>query len=338
MAYAPAVDPWAAAIPMGSLMDETYAYVFAEHENTYTTHNTLAASGFGIQSATANDTSKTTNCRWVVFRNTDNVQLTAKIRATATTADCLLTLDYGGASATATVTAGASTTVEINVVPTSSMGGGTTYREAVLSHACAAGGNIKIEGLAAYLEPITSLGTAGGLIHGASSSGFIRGPDGGELVNQTNDHAISTERLERVLNGPIYIARDRPTALASMIRHELDRDLGTTNKTDWVTLARGFGSVLAQEPMDLRAFYHVQSSTGGSPLSRFVFFGDTTSATVQTGTGWKQAAAAEFVANSATPQNPRSHVFTWAIQAKVETAGSGIVFVDSAQIYRDPQS
>lgn len=338
MAYAPAFSPWAAAFPMGSLMDETYAYIFAEHENTYTTHNTLAASGFGIQSSTANDTSKTTNCRWAVFRNTDNVQLTAKIRATATTADCVLTLDYGGASSTATVSAGASATVEINVVPTSSMGGGTTYREAVLSHTCAAGGNIKIEGLASYIEPITTLGTAGGLVHGASSSGFIRGPDGGELVNQTNDHAISTERLERVLNGPIYIARDRPTAVDSMIRHELDRDLGTTVKTDWVTLARGFMSLLAPEPIDLRAFYHVQSSTGGSPFTRFVFFGDTAAATVQTGTGWKQSTAPEVLANNATPQNPTLSVMTWALQAKVETAGSGIVFADSVQIYRDPQT
>lgn len=337
MSYAPASDNWSSLISIGSFMDDTWPTCFAEHENVYLTFNSLAASGMGVMPATAADTSKTANSRFVVFRNTDNVRLMVRLRATATTADCVLTLDYGSASATTTIPAGSTVTREISVVPTSSMAGGTIYREAVLSHTCGTGGTIKIHNLTGYLVPESSIGAAGGLIHGKSSSGFIRCPEGSELLNQTNDHSISTERVERALSGPIYIAKDRPQCIGSLIRHTEDRELGTSKKTEWVTVARGFLSVLAHEPIDIRAFYHLNSTTGGDPESRFCWLGDTATAITQTGTGWKQSTLTEVLANNSTPAAPELSLAPWAIQARVESSGSGLVYVDSCQVYREPR-
>ena len=257
--------------------------------------------------------SATNVCRWHMVNNLDNQATLIKVRWSVSggaTATATVTID-GTDTGTVTTTSASEVTSDITITPTTS----TATRVVLLQgHISAGSGTVTIKSV--HCEIVS-----GGLAKGLLASGFMYSDTGAYGTAPT----ISTERLTRVINGPCYIAKDRPRMLFCHLQSGVAGGVFAKNATAYTMVYRGMCPMPDPGKRKYIAVGYLASGSG-NPSVKLVFDGETA---VELAAGSSAASVStEFEFNAGG-----DHHRLVPLSVYIKTTGAD-AYAESIQIFR----
>ncbi len=133
------------------------------------------------------------------------------------------------------------------------------------------------------------------------------------------DEPLTSERVARLINGPVYLAKDRPACVASMLQDTADANRGggrwSTLSSDWVTA--GKVSIPPQPKGTPPMVYGVAVYTGGDDTELNLTVPGTSAGLSFSGAGWSYATFAHN--NPGAPLSGLVRLRTTGIKASLHT-------------------
>jgi len=192
-------------------------------------------------------------------------------------------------------------------------------RECLLTIQASGSGSVKVRGLTAYVSP--SAASAG-----TSASGFAPSSSGSEFI--ATGAYISTERVARLINGPIQIAQDRPATLLSLVDDIVSPRSYTSTSANFAVVARAMISAPDPGSRTVRVHaYLADGGTGSTPAAQIVINGQSGEVS---GTGWRTCDL-EVDGGIYPPRRLPASV-------ALKNGGTGTAYLQSLQIRRLPSS
>ena len=327
MAYSPS-EP--TIYHIGSKMVDNWGIVARSNDDLYINYAGHVATRAGLDRATTS-TSAETLCRFRLRKNTDNAPIVFQLNATAATQNgSVIVLIDGTDTATASFVAGSTAHATLTITPTTS----TQPREILIKGLVTSGGTLTLHGVSAWVK-------ASAVPTGEQASGYCSTADSGVFV--TNNRAINTERLSRLMHAPKYIAKDRPHCLVSCINQEYVRDIEwTTEKESLITVARSWLPVVDTENRKYRYDVFLASSHGSTvPELKLSINGQSVTASNISGDGWHTGTFEEFGKFHTGSMNhlPGGDIRYLPIEAQMRaTVVKSDVCLQALQIWREPST
>lgn len=253
----------------------------------------------------------TTVLRFQMPDNKDNEDVNVRVRwkKDAGPTNATLTVLVDGASiGTITTTSTTYTDQTLTGTPT---GTGDREIQIQLHRVGGTGGDL------VYLEAICINLVPGAPAGGVLNSGFIRADSG----HYTADQPVPSERVARLINGPVLIARDRPAVLHTFAQNLEDtapfiRVTGTAYVPAWRAFVPSAGP-----SGSIRVYVYLDQVTTGVPDALVTCGGETWN---PTGVGW---ANTTFYVGGGGDTSVTLHL--------KRSSGSGTVFLGTMQIWRE---
>ena len=268
------------------------------------------------------DTSFHTYLKWMLEKNTDNQNVLVYIRAKRTggTGTVVFKAHVGSINNATSLTSAVGTSYQ-DITITLAPSGTDTSREMYLEVKTSdTGTKAIIDSISVYTVPSAPA-------VGTTTCGFSNMPTGAYAANE----AISTERLSRIIEGPVQVTKDRPSCVYSFLDNlHTPRSFYTTSTT--------FESVLNVQvpfpdkiPRDyiLYAYLTSNNTSSGVPHARIVVNGKQVGADVS-GIGWKTFYINDLANDLASFERGMIN-----IQMK-EGSGSYQAVLGSLQVIRNP--
>lgn len=313
----------------GLTADQQYANIHQNHAHLYGYYDAHAGSAVNIGAAVTG-TNYADVLKFWIPKNLDNTPIhvyarakmsggasadgTVKVTEVTTSTNATGTI----AAATTDVTELANASTVISLTPTGSADG----RAFVIAIKAGAGGeSITLENVSIKIGGSGSASTKG-----VKTSGFRT--TGSALVYASTAN-ISTEYIETLTNGPIYIAKDRPVCLVSHFADVSRTPAMTTTSTTFEEVMRGMIPIPDHKPNGGRTYRaHIEmSETGGAtPHCKIEVVGAFGAVEVD-GTGWES--------DTFTMQNYTAGGPSWVpFSVHLKRDGGTRVNINSIQIFR----
>lgn len=313
----------------GLTADQQYANIHQNHAHLYGYYDAHAGSAVNIGAAVTG-TSYADVLKFWIPKNLDNTPIHVYARAkmsggASSDGTVKVTEVTTGTNATGTIAAATTDVTElanaytvINLTPTGSADG----RAFIIAIKAGAGGeSITLENVSIKIGGSGSASTKG-----VKTSGFRT--TGSALVYASTAN-ISTEYIETLTNGPIYIAKDRPVCIVSHFADVSRTPAITTTSTAYESVMRGMIPIPDNKPGGGRAFkaYVEMSGAGGAtPHCRIEIAGIADTVEIS-GTGW---GSDTFIA-----QNHNKTGVSWLpFWVSIKRAGGRRADLNSLQIFR----